>query len=96
MTLDDLPPVDTKRWVTRRKADVVRGVRSGLLSLEEACRRYNLSQEEYLSWERLIDRHGVHGLRVTRIQHYRARDNQEKERRDASVRLAQSEDSPGS
>lgn len=72
MTEDDLPPPDTKRWVMRRKAEVVAGVRSGLISLEEACRRYTLSVEEFLSWQRLIDSHGMRGLRATRLQDYRA------------------------
>jgi hypothetical protein len=42
-----------------------------MLSLDEARRRYMLSLEEFAAWERAIDRHGVHGLRVTRIQIYR-------------------------
>jgi hypothetical protein len=71
ITLDDLPPPGTRRWVIRRKAEVVAGVRAGLLSLEEACDRYTLSVEEFLSWQRLIDRHGMRGLRVTRLQDYR-------------------------
>lgn len=71
ITLDDLPPPGTRRWVIRRKAEVVAGVRAGLLSLEEACERYTLSVEEFLSWQRLIDRHGMRGLRVTRLQDYR-------------------------
>lgn len=70
-SIDELPPPDTKRWVIRRKAEVVAGVRSGLISLEEACERYTLSIEEFLSWQRLIDSHGVRGLRATRIQDYR-------------------------
>lgn len=74
MTLDDLPPPNTKRWVIRRKAEVVAGVRAGLLSLEEACERYKLSVEEFLSWQRLIERHGVRGLRTTRLQDYRRPD----------------------
>ena len=36
----DLPPPNTKRWVARRKAVVVNAVRSGAISLEEVCRRY--------------------------------------------------------
>ncbi|RTR24660.1 DUF1153 domain-containing protein [Azospirillum griseum] len=71
MTEQDLPPPNTKRWVMRRKAEVVTGVRSGLISLEEACRRYTLSVEEFLSWQRLIDSHGMRGLRATRLQDYR-------------------------
>ena len=66
-----LPPADTKRWVARRKAAVVTAVRSGAISLEEACRRYHLSEEEFLTWERGIKVHGVAGLRITRLQIYR-------------------------
>jgi Protein of unknown function (DUF1153) len=68
---EELPPADTKRWVIRRKAVVVAAVRSGVLTLEEACQRYKLSIEEFLSWQRLIDSHGLAGLRVTRLQDYR-------------------------
>lgn len=71
MTLDELPPPNTRRWVVRRKAEVVAAVRSGVLSLEDACQRYNLSVEEFLSWQRAIRTHGVPGLRTTRIQQYR-------------------------
>uniref|UniRef100_UPI001414E068 CtrA inhibitor SciP n=1 Tax=Dongia mobilis TaxID=578943 RepID=UPI001414E068 len=73
-SLDDLPPPGTRRWVIRRKAEVVAGVRAGLISLEEACQRYSLSVEEFLSWQRSIDRHGLRGLRTTRIQDYRSID----------------------
>ena len=71
LTLDDLPPPSTRRWVIRRKAEVVTAVRAGLLTLEEACERYNLSVEEFLSWQSLIDKHGMRGLRTTRLQQYR-------------------------
>ena len=71
LTIDDLPPPDTERWVIRRKAEVVAAVRAGLISLEDACQRYRLSVDEFLSWQRLIDRHGLRGLRTTRLQQYR-------------------------
>jgi hypothetical protein len=74
LTLEDLPPPNTRRWVSRRKAEVVAAVRAGLLTLEEACQRYNLSVEEFLSWQRLIESHGVAGLRATRLQDYRQTD----------------------
>lgn len=67
----ELPSPDTKRWVVRRKAVIVEAVRSGRISLDEACRRYNLSVEEFQAWEQAIDSHGVPGLRVTRLQIYR-------------------------
>ena len=71
MTIADLPAPGTKRWVVRRKAEVVSAVRGGLLSLEEACNRYQLTVDEFLSWQSSIDQHGLPGLRTTRIQQYR-------------------------
>ena len=72
LTITDLPaPGMKKRWVIRRKAEVVAAVRGGLLSLEEACSRYMLTVDELLSWQSSLDRHGLAGLRTTRIQHYR-------------------------
>ncbi len=70
--IEDLPPPGIKRWVIRRKAEVVAAVRAGVISIEEACQRYTLSVEEFLSWQRSIDRHGLRGLRTTRLQDYRA------------------------
>jgi hypothetical protein len=70
LTIIDLPAPDTKRWVIRRKAIVVAAVRGGLLSLEEACRRYRLNPEELLSWQYYIDRYGFSGLRTTKVQFY--------------------------
>jgi hypothetical protein len=66
----DLPPPGTKRWVARRKAAVITAVRSGVIGREEACHRYELSEEEFLAWERGIEKHGVAGLRSTRLQIY--------------------------
>ncbi len=71
LTLNDLPPANTQRWVIRRKAEVVAAVRGGLLTLDEACDRYRLTNEEFLGWQQSIDQHGLAGLRTTRIQQYR-------------------------
>ncbi|MHA1190200.1 MAG: CtrA inhibitor SciP [Alphaproteobacteria bacterium] len=71
LTVADLPAPETKRWVIRRKAEVVAAVRGGLLSLEEACNRYTLTVEEFLNWQMSIDEHGLAGLRTTKIQKYR-------------------------
>lgn len=72
MSLSDLPHPSTKRWVIRRKAEVVAAVEGGLLSLEDARARYHLSEEEFDGWRRLITAHGLAGLRTTRVQQYRA------------------------
>ncbi|KQM62166.1 MULTISPECIES: CtrA inhibitor SciP [unclassified Sphingomonas] len=72
LTIDSLPPPETTRWVVRRKAEVVAAVNGGLLSVDDVCQRYNLSAEEFASWQRAVDRSGMPGLRVTRIQHYKS------------------------
>ena len=70
LSVADLPLPDTKRWVIRRKAEVVAAVRGGLLSLEDACSRYALNAEEFMSWQNCVEHFGLAGLRVTRIQFY--------------------------
>jgi transposase-like protein len=64
LTLDDLPSADTRRWVARRKALVVKGVHAGLISAEDACARYDLSPEELRAWQRQFSRYGLPGLRA--------------------------------
>jgi len=71
LTLADLPPPNTQRWVIRRKAEVVAAVHGGLLTLDDACARYRLTNEEFLGWQKSIEQHGLAGLRTTRIQQYR-------------------------
>ncbi len=71
LTVNTLPPADTVRWVPRRKARVVCAIRGGLISRQEACDRYGISDAELFSWEKLLDAHGLRALRVTRTQRYR-------------------------
>jgi hypothetical protein len=70
---EGLPPPNTRRWVVRRKAAVVAAVNSGKITLEQACQVYQLSEEEFLSWQHAYETHGLSGLRTTRIQQYRRR-----------------------
>ena len=71
LTVASLPSPSTKRWVVRRKAEVVAAVNGGLMTIDEVLERYNLTLEEFAGWQRAVDRSGMPGLRVTRIQHYR-------------------------
>ena len=71
LTLADLPPPSTRRWVVRRKAEVVAAVNGGMLTIDEVLDCYGLTLEEFASWQRAVDRSGMQGLRVTRLQHYR-------------------------
>ena len=61
--MDDLPPPNTGRWVARRKAAVVAAVRAGRITMAEVLRRYELTEEEFLSWQRAFESHGLPGLR---------------------------------
>ena len=75
LTLADLPSPNTRRWVARRKAAVVAAVNGGLLSDEEACRIWDLSDEELDGWREAVARHGVNALRTTALQRYRSTRN---------------------
>ena len=50
LSLETLPAPGTMRWVIRRKAEVVAAVNGGLLTIEEACERYDLTLDELTSW----------------------------------------------
>ena len=64
LTLASLPPPST--------TEVVAAVNGGLLSVDDVCDRYSLTLEEFAGWQRAVDRSGMPGLRVTRIQHYKS------------------------
>jgi hypothetical protein len=66
LSLGDMPPPGLKRWMARQKAEIVVAVENGLLSIVEACKRYDLSPDEFLGWKTAFGRHGMAGLRVTR------------------------------
>jgi hypothetical protein len=64
-------PQPAERWITRRKAALIAAVRSHEITLEEACRQYQLSPGEFAGWLAAFEKHGVLGLRATRFQIYR-------------------------
>ena len=55
------------------KSAVIAAVRAGKITIEEALRRYQLTEGEFLSWQRAFENYGLPGLRATRIQQYRER-----------------------
>ena len=67
-------PRPRQRWTVRRKATVIQAVRGGWVPIEEVCEMYSISADEFIAWERDVDRYGIHGLRTTRIQIYRDTD----------------------
>ncbi len=70
LTLEALPPPDLKRWHARCncKVQVVTAVQGSLLSVDEAGRRYTLSVEEFLAWERALQAYGMPGLYAKNIR----------------------------
>jgi uncharacterized protein DUF1153 len=54
-----------------RQAAVVAAVRDHRITMAEALHRYQLTEEEFRSWQSMFERHGLAGLRATRIQQYR-------------------------
>lgn len=69
LSLESLPPPTTRRWVARRKAQVVAAVAAGLMTEGEACRTYRMTAEELAGWQRSLALAGVRGLLATkRIQ----------------------------
>jgi hypothetical protein len=66
LTLADLPPPDTVRWMPRKKARLVAAVCGGLISLNQACLRYRLTPEEFSDWKKALDAYGLSGLQATK------------------------------
>jgi hypothetical protein len=66
----ELPPPNT-RWTFGRKGAVLDAIRRGALTVEQARERYGLSLEELDAWQCDFERHGLYGLRATRLQLYR-------------------------
>ena len=71
LTVDHLPPPNTRRWTPKRKAEVVAAVLGGILTIEEACAFYQLSLEELNSWRTAYQHGGRLDLRASQIQQLR-------------------------
>ena len=66
-----LPPKDTTRWVASRKAAVVAAVNADVISKADVERSYGVSEEEFEQWQNSLQKHGVGGMRATRVQLYK-------------------------
>lgn len=71
MTRADLPDPATRRWVASRKMSVVKAVMHGLIPLKEVLDTYELSEEEFHSWQMAVEKHGPNALKTTSLQKYR-------------------------
>jgi transposase-like protein len=73
MTLADVLKAatsETFKWTASRKAVVVEAVHDGKLSGADVEKRFGVSAEEFGSWSRSLENHGVAGLRSSRVQIY--------------------------
>lgn len=59
------------RWTAKLKEEVLTLIATGQLTEQEAHMIYDLSDEELEQWRRLYNRHGVRGMRTTRLHEYR-------------------------
>jgi hypothetical protein len=62
----DLPPADAPAWSALSKTRALLAIRQGVITRQEAHRRYQLSTEELNAWESAFDRDGIAGLMVTK------------------------------
>jgi Protein of unknown function (DUF1153) len=71
------------RWVPQRKAEILDAVRRGSISLSQACTIYELSIEEFLTWQRGDALYGLAGLRATMAPQRRRIDYPDRRAKDA-------------
>lgn len=74
ITVRDLPPPSTKRWVTNRKAILVRAVQGGLITREEVLATYQMEDRELAIWEKEFAAYGAEGLKITKTQKRRRKE----------------------
>jgi transposase-like protein len=66
-------PAMPMRWVMQRKLELLREIRNGKLTVDQACDRYRLSTDELFAWREALERQGPNGLLATRRnRHYSA------------------------
>jgi len=75
----DLPSPGLSRWTPRCKLGVLNALDHGLITLDEACRRFELTAEEIEEWRGGFRRFGRAGLKTTTLR----------ERRRAKIRAAE-------
>lgn len=71
LSVADLPRGENIRWVASRKLTVVRAVVYGLIPLNDALEKYNLSEDEFFTWVVGAAEYGENGLKTTYIKMYR-------------------------
>jgi hypothetical protein len=67
----DLPSPGLSRWTPRCKLGVLNALDHGLITLDEACRRFQLTAEEIEEWRGGFRRFGRAGLKATTLRERR-------------------------
>ncbi len=68
ISLSDLPPQSTTRWVASNKAAVVKVFMAGLISKEDILERYELSDEEFECWLNRFVAGGKNALKIVNLR----------------------------
>ena len=66
------------RWTARDKASIVRQIKCGDMTEEEALKAYDLSIEELHVWKANFESYGLAGLQATKTQAFRRIDGRRK------------------
>jgi hypothetical protein len=67
LRMRDLPKPGTTRWNGQRKVVLIGALRGGLITKDEAQRRYDLTEAELDAWEARFEADGIGGLYFPRI-----------------------------
>lgn len=59
------------KWTIKRKKGVLDQIDSGAIDEIQAFQFYGTTRQELDEWRRMIDKHGIKGLRVTKLTKYR-------------------------
>lgn len=59
------------KWTIKRKKGVLDQIDSGAIDEVKAFQLYGTTRQELDEWRRMIDKHGIKGLRVTKLTKYR-------------------------
>jgi len=69
--LDALPSETITRWTATAKKAVLEAIRIEVLTVTDACKRYDLTADEVESWDKREQMYGRNGLMATQISRYR-------------------------
>ena len=68
MNMMNLPDIDTKRWSSRKKRQVVNAINDNRITFKDAAHIYQISDEELQGWLDQFNSNGIDELKATLAQ----------------------------